>query len=199
MAAEVACVPVSGYRRGKIHSASEIRIGKSNKFELVGSDFGRPGELYIDGVLVDYDFWSNDRISAVLQPHHFQTPGQHKVVVKNAFGESEVFSVTVVDEQPKSSVETVQLTGISDPIEIRGENFGNVPQPTYLRRNEQGGKWTTQSPKPGSWAQDENRNWFWAQGVETRQPGHWSFDEKPNGLGQWSWRPDQQSQLIKVE
>ena len=28
MAAEVACVPVSGYRKGKIHSASEVRIGK---------------------------------------------------------------------------------------------------------------------------------------------------------------------------
>ena len=119
--------------------------------------------------------------------------------MKNAFGESEIFSITVKDEQPKSSVETVQVTSLSEPIEIRGKNFGNVPQPTYLRRNEQGGKWETQSPKPGSWAQDENQNWYWAQGIETNKHGHWSFDEKTGGQGQWSWRPDQMSPPIKVE
>ena len=192
MAAEVSCVPESGFRRGKVLSANTIKIGATNSMlHLKGSDFGRPGTLKIGDKIVEYEFWSNSEIMASLVPDFFSQAGNHPVVTINANGESEVFNLAVVNEKPSLEPRSIKIENLEDTVELHGKNLGTKEQPTYLRRNEQGGQWEVQK---GNWIQAENQDWQWSRDQESTQPGQWNYDQQQQ---QWSWKPDQASQSIK--
>ena len=192
MAAEVSCVPISGYRRGRIQSANQVQLGASNGvLHLKGVDFGRPGVLKVDGKTIDYEFWSNDEIIATLRQDQFTTAGDYEVVIVNSYGDSEVFNITVADERPRVTPESLEVNDFENDIELHGTNFGNEAGQTYLRRNEQGGEWEMQS---GNWKRDAHQLWQWQSNVESSQRGEWKYNDQQR---QWSWQPDQHSQPIK--
>lgn len=192
MAAEVSCVPISGYRRGRIQSANQVRLGASNGIlHLKGVDFGRPGMLKVDGKSIDYDFWSNDEIIATLPRDQFTTAGEYEVVTVNSYGDSEVFNISVVDERPRVEAESLEVDDFENDIELHGTNFGNEAGSSYLRRNEQGGQWETQS---GNWQQHSSGMWQWQPNVESNQLGEWYYNDQRR---QWSWQPNQQSDPVK--
>ena len=191
LAAEVACVPIGGFQRGKIKSVGPVDIGrKIVHINLKGENFGRPGSLRVDGRTVPHAFWSDERVNATLPPDYIEKPGKYKVMTENRQGKSNIFTFLVEDSRPKINADSVHFD--NDKLVIKG-NFGSRRGTIHLK----GLNGSTENiPDAGNWFLKNNKVLWIEEFLPKNQRGYWHFQPKGREpRGQWLWRTSQPKRL----